>query len=179
MIKGKYSYGEPEISCKFNNNTDIICGKFCSIASKVSVYLGGNHRTDWVTTYPFGSIYHEVFNTFNGEGHPATKGNIVIGNDVWIGTCATIHSGVIVGDGAVIASNAVVTKNVEPYSIVGGNPAKHIKYRFPEEIREKLLKYKWWEMDEYIIDHISPLLCSSDFDELFRVLDEIKKQINK
>ena len=86
-------------------------------------------------------------------------------------------SGITIGDGACIANNSVITKDVEPYSIVGGNPSKHIKYRFPEEIREKLLEYKWWEMDEYIIDHISPLLCSNDFENLFKVLDEIQNQL--
>jgi len=164
MIKGKYSYGEPEISCKFNNNTDIICGKFCSIASKVSVYLGGNHRTDWVTTYPFGSIYHEVFNTFNGEGHPATKGNIVIGNDVWIADNVVIMSGVNIGDGAVIANNSHVVKDVEPYSIVGGNPAKLIKYRFSSKQIKNLLKIKWWDWNDEKINKNIPLLCNKDID---------------
>ena len=113
-----------------------------------------------------------MFNAFNGVGQPWTKGGVNIGNDVWVGTYATIHSGVNVGDGAVIASNSVVVKDVEPYSIVGGNPAKFIKWRFPEEIRTKL-----WDLEPYIVNHISPLLCSSNFDELFRVLDEIKQQL--
>jgi len=143
-------------------------GNYCSISGHILIYLGGNHHYEWATQYPF-----------NGYNAPWSKGNVIIGNDVWIGTCATIHSGVTIGDGAVIASNAIVTKDVEPYSIVGGNPAKIIKYRFSKEIREKLIEYKWWDFDDYIIEHIVPLLCSNNFQELFRVLDEIKLQINK
>lgn len=84
--------------------------------------MGGNHRTDWLTTYPFGHIHKDIFTNFSGVGHPATKGSVVIGNDVWIGTNVTIMSGVSIGDGAVIANNSHVVKDVLPYSIVGGNP---------------------------------------------------------
>jgi virginiamycin A acetyltransferase len=80
---------------------------------------------------------------FDGYGHPGTKGNVIIGNDVWIGSNVTIMSGVTIGDGAVIANNSHVVKNVEPYTLVGGNPAKLIKYRFSKEQIEKLLKIKW------------------------------------
>ena len=149
-------------------------GNYCSISGHILVYLGGNHHYEWASQYPFGHVRQDVFKKHYAEGQPWTKGNVVIGNDVWIGTYVTIHSGVTIGDGAVIASNAVVTKDVEPYSIVGGNPAKHIKYRFDKKIVDRLLDYKWWELEPYIVDHISPLLCSKDFDNLFRVLDEIK-----
>jgi acetyltransferase-like isoleucine patch superfamily enzyme len=187
---GKYTYGVNNICIYYWANGNwtqdgtafpepayLEIGNYCSISGHILIYMGGNHHYEWATQFPFGHIHQNIFPTFNGLGQPWSKGNVIIGNDVWIGTCATIHSGVTIGDGAVIASNAVVTKDVEPYSIVGGNPAKHIKYRFPEEIREKLLEYKWWDMDEYIIDHISPLLCSNDFENLFRVLDEIKNQL--
>lgn len=151
-----------------NEKAYLSIGNYCSISGHILIYLGGNHHYEWATQYPF-----------NGHNAPWSKGNVIIGNDVWIGTCATIHSGVTIGDGAVIASNSIVTKDVEPYSIVGGNPAKIIKYRFPKEIREKLSEYKWWNLDDYIIEHIVPLLCSNNFEELFRVLDEIKQQIIK
>jgi acetyltransferase-like isoleucine patch superfamily enzyme len=107
--------------------------------------LGGNHNSDWVTTYPFGHIHQNIFNTFNGEGHPATKGDVIIGNDVWIAANVTIMSGVTIGNGAVIANNSHVVKNVDPYSLVGGNPAKLIKYRLTPEQIKKLLEIKWWE----------------------------------
>lgn len=189
---GKYTYGVNNIciyywergnwtkdGTQLSEPAYLEIGNYCSISGHILIYMGGNHRYEWASQYPFGHIHQNIFPTFNGAGQPWSKGNVIIGNDVWIGTCATIHSGVTIGDGAVIASNSVVTKDVEPYSIVGGNPAKHIKYRFSKEIINKLLEYKWWEMDEYIVDHISPLLSSSNFDELFRVLDEINKQLKK
>ena len=134
MSFGKYTYGTPNIVWA-NNNAKLVVGNFCSIASNVTIYLGGNHRTDWVTTYPFGHIHQNKFNVFNGIGHPSTKGDVIIGNDVWIGSNVTIMSGVTIGDGVVIANNSHIVKNVESYSLTGGNPAKLIKYRFtPEQI---------------------------------------------
>lgn len=109
MSFGKHSYGNITKHWE-NDNATLIVGKFCSIASNVHVYLGGNHRTDWVTTYPFGHVNKEHFNNFDGKGHPTTKGDVIIGNDVWIGDNVTIMSGVTVGDGAVIANNSHVVK---------------------------------------------------------------------
>jgi acetyltransferase-like isoleucine patch superfamily enzyme len=102
----------PNLLCP-TDNAKLTVGNFCSIGNSVNIYLGGNHRTDWVTTYPFGHILQEKFDAFNGKGHPATKGDVVIGNDVWIGDNVTIMSGVTIGDGAVIANNSHVVKNVE------------------------------------------------------------------
>jgi acetyltransferase-like isoleucine patch superfamily enzyme len=164
MSFGKYSYGKPMIFWG-SENAKLIVGNFCSIAEGVNIYLGGNHRTDWVTTYPFGHRNQNIFNTFNGQGHPSTKGGITIGNDVWIGRNATIMSGVTIGDGAVIANNSHVVKNVEPYSLVGGNPAKFIKYRFTQEQIEKLLEIKWWYWDDDKINKFTPLLCNNNIDE--------------
>ena len=95
-------------------------------------------------------------------GHPSCKGDIIIGNDVWIGAKSTIMSGVKIGDGVIIAAGALVTKDVEPYSVVGGNPAKHIKYRFDEEQIVDLLKIKWWEWNEDMIKEEAMLLWSRD-----------------
>ncbi len=160
---GKYSYGAPNI--KWNHpNTKCVIGNFCSIAAGVNIYLGGNHRTDWVSTYPFGHIHKEKFNLFDGKGHPGSKGDVIIGNDVWIGSNVTIMSGVKIGDGAVIANNSHVVKDVEPYSITGGNPAKFIKYRFTKEQIEKLLQIKWWFWEDSKINTFSPLLCSDNID---------------
>ncbi len=168
MSYGKYTYGKPNIFWE-SNNGKLIVGNFCSIASNVNIYLGGNHRTDWVTTYPFGHIHQNVFNKFNGDGHPATKGNVIIGNDVWIGSNVTIMSGVTIGDGVVIANNSHVIKNAESYSLIGGNPAKLIKYRFtPEQIND-LLKIQWWNWDDEKINKFSPLLCNTNIDEFIRI----------
>lgn len=166
MSYGKYTYGLPNILWK-NDNAKLIVGNFCSIGGNVNIYLGGNHRTDWVTTYPFGTVNQNVFNLFNVDehGHPSTKGDVIIGNDVWIGDNVTIMSGVTIGDGAVIANNSHVVKNVEPYSLVGGNPANLIKYRFSQEQIEKLLQIKWWYWDDYKINNFTSLLCNNNIDE--------------
>lgn len=150
------------------NNANLTIGNFCSIASNLNIYLGGNHRTDWVSTYPFGHIHTDIFKNFNGEGHPRTNGNVVIGNDVWIGDNVTIMSGITISDGAVIACNSHVVKNVEPYAIVGGNPAKLIKYRFSAKQIKQLLKIKWWDWDDEKIDKFSPLLCNTNIDEFIK-----------
>lgn len=167
MSFGKYTYGNPIIHFQ-NDNAKLSIGNFCSLAANLHIWLGGNHRTDWVTTYPFGHINQSNFNNFNGIGHPATKGDVIIGNDVWIGNDVTIMSGVTIGDGAVIANNSHVVKNVEPYSLVGGNPAKLIKYRFTPQQIQQLLQIKWWDWDDQKINQFTPLLCNTDIDEFIK-----------
>ena len=149
MSFGKYTYGVPNILWN-NENAKLVIGNFCSIAVNVNIYLGGNHRTDWVTTYPYGHIHQNKFNIFNGEGHLSTKGDVIIGNDVWIGNNVTIMSGVTIGDGVVIANNSHVVKNIETYSLIGGNPSKLIKYRFSK------------------INKFTPLLCNNNIDEFIK-----------
>lgn len=154
-------------------------GSFTSISGGLHVILGGRHSPNFISQYPFGKTNFGVQNKHNGKGQPWSKGGVKIGSDVWIATGVTIHDNIIVGDGAVIASNSVVTKDVPPYAIVAGNPAKIIKYRFGEfkegaEIREKLLKLKWWDMPIEYINELSPLLCSKNFDEFFKRAEELK-----
>jgi virginiamycin A acetyltransferase len=105
---------------------------------------GANHLTDALTTYPFAIFGEGWENAMAGKEYPR-KGDIVIGNDVWIGYNATIGAGVTIGDGAIIATNATVVKDVAPYTIVGGNPARAIKRRFPEQTIEQLLELRWWD----------------------------------
>ena len=170
IIVGKYSYGHQDsLTHQWGEGTKVIIGSYCSIGAKVEFFLGGNHRTDWFTTFPFGHIHTNVFNNSTGEGHPTTNGDIVIGNDVWIGMGAKIMSGVRVGDGAVVAANSVVVKDVPEYTIVGGNPAKIIKKRFSDEIVEILLNIKWWEWDEKKINQNIDVLCSSNIDKLKKI----------
>lgn len=161
---GKYTYGMPQIYENTNNAT-LTIGSFCSIALNVKIYLGGNHDINRVSTYPFGHIHNNIFNNFDGSGHPCSKGNVIIGNDVWICQNVTIMSGVTIGDGAVIACNSHVVKDVEPYTLVGGNPAKFIKYRFNNEQIKKLLEIKWWFWEDDKINKFSPLLCNNNIDE--------------
>lgn len=123
----------------------LIIGKFCMIASDVTFIMNGaNHLTEAISTYPFAIFGHGWENAMEGKTYP-TKGNTVIGNDVWIGHRATIMPGVTVGDGAIIATNATVTKDVPAYAVVGGNPAKVIKMRFPEGDIARLLELQWWD----------------------------------
>ena len=164
MEIGKHSYDQNNIKILFQDST-LKIGAFCSISEGCEIMMCGNHRTDWVTTYPFGHTNQHIFNNFNGEGHPVTKGKVIIGNDVWIGRNVSIMSGVTIGDGAVIAMNSHVVKNVEPYSIVGGNPAKLIKYRFTDQQIKDLLEIKWWEWDDEKINQETKYLCSGNIDE--------------
>ncbi|MCB0383268.1 MAG: CatB-related O-acetyltransferase [Psychroserpens sp.] len=125
----------------------LIIGKFCMIASDATFIMnGGNHLTEATTAYPFAIFGGDWQHAMDGKSYPS-KGDTEIGNDVWIGQDATIMPGVQIGDGAIIATKAVVTKDVAPYTIVGGNPAKPIKKRFSEATISKLLQLKWWDWD--------------------------------
>lgn len=152
----------------------LVIGKFCSIASGTKFIMGSaNHRISSVSTYPF--------NIFGGEWTKKTpphlsqlpkKGDTIIGNDVWIGRESIIMPGVEIGDGSIVAAYSVVTKNVEPYSVVGGNPAKFIKKRFDDELIDILLKLKWWDYNPEILIDFLPILCDSN-------LEEVKKELGK
>ncbi len=145
----------------------LIIGKFCMIASDVKFIMNGaNHLTNSLSTYPFAIFGKGWENAMNGKNYPK-KGNINIGNDVWIGYNATIMAGVTIGDGAIIATNSTVIKDVEPYSIVGGNPAKEIKKRFSDEKIEKLLKIKWWNWDIEKITKNVQNLTDSEIGKIF------------
>jgi acetyltransferase-like isoleucine patch superfamily enzyme len=170
MSYGKYTYGTIK-EHTWNEGAVLKVGHFCSIAFNVNAFVGGNHRTDWVTTFPFGHVNKDIFTTYNGAGLPTTKGDIIIGNDVWIGANTTIMSGVTIGDGAVIANSSHVVKNVEPYSIVGENPARFIRYRFTPEQIEKLLKIKWWDWDDDKINKFTHQLCNNNIDEFIRLAE--------
>ncbi|QLH37602.1 MAG: CatB-related O-acetyltransferase [Parachlamydiaceae bacterium] len=152
------SYGNP-IVLSWGEGTIARVGKYSSIGPGTTLMLGGEHRTDWVTTYPFSVFWPEAAGFV---GHPKSKGNIFIGNDVWIGYEALILSGVTIGSGAVVAAKAVVTKNVPPYAIVGGNPAKIIRYRFDHETILKLLSIRWWDWPRDEILRAMPLLLSDN-----------------
>jgi virginiamycin A acetyltransferase len=123
----------------------LIIGKFCMIASDVTFIMNGaNHLTESISTYPFAIFGNGWGHAMDGKSYPS-KGNTVIGNDVWIGYNVTIMPGVQIGDGAIIASNTTVTRDVAPYAVVGGNPSKEIRKRFSEEAISQLLEIKWWD----------------------------------
>ena len=136
----------------------LIIGKFSMIASGVKFVMNGaNHLTDSLSAYPFAIFGKGWEKAMEGKSYPV-KGDTIIGNDVWIGHNATLMPGIKIGDGAIIATNSTVVKDVEPYSVVGGNPAREIKKRFPKETIEKLLRLKWWDWSpEKISDNLQHL----------------------
>ncbi len=155
---GRGTYGIPKIR-SWKEGPTLKIGAFCSIAANVQIFLGGEHRPDWVTTYPFSVFWPQARHIM---GHPRIKGDVVIGNDVWIGTDAMILSGVTIGDGAVIGAGAVVGKSVPPYSVVIGNPGQVVRRRFSDDVIERLLQLQWWRWDDDVIARYLPLMLSDD-----------------
>ena len=152
---GDLTYGVPIVH-SWGEDGNLKIGKFCSIGGNVQIYLGGEHHTDWCTTYPFNALLPEIWGDID-KGMAATKGDVIIGNDVWIASDVTILSGVTIGDGAVIANGAVVTKNVDRYAIVGGVPAKHLRWR-----HTNCVHLDWWDWPLEVIAEVVPILCSKD-----------------
>ena len=159
---GKGTYGVINLfQFDYNSTGDLTIGNFCSIAPDVSFLVDGEHAYNTITTYPFQQRY------LGKDDVSQSKGSIVVEDDVWIGYRATILSGVRIGQGAIIAAGAVVTKDVPPYAIVGGVPAKVLKYRFPQEIIEELMKVDYSKLDKDLIqNHV---------DDLYRELVDIKQ----
>jgi acetyltransferase-like isoleucine patch superfamily enzyme len=169
---GEFSYGKPVVK-HWGENCMLTIGKFCSIADEVTIFLGGEHRTDWLTTYPF-SAFHPAAAAI--RGHPRTKGDVAVGNDVWIGFGATIMSGVRIGDGAVVGARALVSKDVPPYAIVAGNPARAIRYRFDDRTISKLLSVKWWDWPAVYLEPAIPLLMSGNTSAFFQYCKRVGKR---
>ena len=160
---GDFTYGQPSVY-SWKEGTHLKIGKFCSIAKNVKIFIGGNHNASFCTTYPFNAFLKSFSDI---KGHPLSNGDVVIGNDVWLAADCTIMSGVTIGDGAIIGNKALVTKDVAPYTIVGGIPAKVIKKRFSENEIKKLLEMQWWNWsDEQIVEAIR-LLQNNNVNELY------------
>lgn len=154
------------------NNDKLIIGKFCQIASGVEFVMNGaNHQMNAVSTFPFYTLegWEQVPPT--QEDLPI-KGDTIIGNDVWIGQNATILPGVYIGDGAIIGANSVVGSDIEPYTIVAGNPARTIRKRFDDELIEIMIKLRWWDKSVEEINNLIPILTSSD-------LEKVKEELSK
>lgn len=180
IIVGRYSYysgyyhGHSFDDCArylFPDRDDVdklIIGSFCSIGTGAAFIMAGNqgHRNDWASTFPF--FYMKEEPAFAGAldaFQPA--GDTVVGSDVWIGAEAMIMPGIRIGHGAVIGSRALVTRDVEPYTIIGGNPAKPIRKRFSDEAIAMLLEMAWWDWPLERISDAMPLLCSGDIAALY------------
>jgi acetyltransferase-like isoleucine patch superfamily enzyme len=169
VIAGPHTYFDaPPVIKAYAGDTALVkLGAFCSVAEDVEFLVGGEHRVDWITTFPLRAFFG--LPGMLRDGHPAPAEDIEIGNDVWIGTGACILSGVRIGDGAVIGARAVVTKDVREYAIVGGNPAREIRRRFPDDIVELLRALRWWDwpLDE-ILENVD-VLSSPNVEELARI----------
>jgi len=180
IIIGEYTYyDDPEDSENFERNVlyhfpfigdKLVIGKFCAIARGVKFIMNGaNHKTSGLSTYPFQIFGNGWEKVMPSPGDLPYKGDTVIGNDVWIGYEALFMPGVHVGNGAIIASRSVVTSDVPAYAIVGGNPAKIIQSRFPEEMAKKLQALAWWDWPvEKITQHLA-LIVAGDVDALISV----------
>ena len=154
------------------NNDKLIIGKFCQIASGVEFVMNGaNHQMNSVSTFPFYTLEGWEQNP-PSQDDLTIKGDTIIGNDVWIGQNATILPGVHIGDGSIIGANSVVGSNVEPYTIVVGNPARVIRKRFDDELIEIMEKLKWWDKSIEEINSLIPLLTNSNLEY---VKEELKK----
>jgi acetyltransferase-like isoleucine patch superfamily enzyme len=163
---GPHTYGTPRLRW-WGEPANLTIGKFCSIAEGVEIFLGGNHRTDWVTTYPF-PVMRQWPQARAIHGHPATRGDVRIGNDVWLGAGCVVLSGVTIGDGAVIAGRAVVSRDVPPYAIVAGNPATVVRMRFGDAQIRALQAVAWWNWEPGRIRGLLPRLLSNDVDGFLR-----------
>ncbi len=157
---GNHTYGKPDVYA-WDEKTKLKIGNYCSIAEGVTFILGGEHRLDWVSTFPFNVKWEQWPSAKSIVGHPATKGDIILGSDVWLGHGALVLSGVKIGNGAIVGAGAVVTKDVPDFAIVGGNPARFIKWRFDESTRIKLTEMAWWEWGEEKISKNVHLLMNN------------------
>ena len=156
------------------NGDRLVIGKFCSIACGAQFLMNSaNHALGSLSTYVFPIFYEEWDHGMEVTEAWDHRGDIVIGNDVWIGRESVIMPGVNIGDGAIVAACSVVTRDVQPYSVVGGNPARLIKRRFDDELIQILLALKWWDFEADQLADILPLLCSPDLEQVKAAFKEL------
>lgn len=159
FVFGPNTYGRPKIRFP-ESGAKLAIGRYGSIADGVEILLGGNHRLDWATTYPFPALPRLWPEAAGLTGYDTTRGDVMIGHDVWLGSQCMIMSGLRIGHGAVVAARAVVTRDVPPYAIVAGNPARVVRLRFDEATVAALLESRWWELPRERIVPLLPLLMS-------------------
>lgn len=178
---GKYTYGVESLQIfNYGFNGRISIGAFTSIAANVKIYVGQGkgHHPEFGSTYPFGVNHTHIFNNLKHRENFddfRSKGQIIIGSDVWIGDGVTLTPGIKIGSGAIIATNSHVVKDVPPYCIVGGNPSKHIRYRFEPDIVGEFLKLRWWDLEDSKINLILPFLQSEPTIQGFKEVYELLK----
>lgn len=172
---GDHSYGVPKIRW-WGETARLTIGRFCSFADQVEIFLGGNHRTDWVTTYPFPSFRARWPKAPPLDPVAPARGDVVIGSDVLVGAGAAILAGVTIGPGAVIGARTVVTADVPPYAIVVGNPGRVTRLRFSAMQIAGLLHTAWWDLGEAAIGELLPILMSDDVDALIEAARALRVQ---
>ena len=160
VVYGQGSYGIPTIHQFVHDDARLVVGNYSSIGG--TYMLGGQHPVDHVTTYPLRINFGMA--GAGTDGNPQARGDTVVGSDVWTGYGSWILSGVHIGDGAIVATGSVVTKDVPPYAVVGGAPARVIKYRHTEQQRAALLELRWWDWPEAEVREAVPYLASNDID---------------
>jgi len=177
IIVGDYTYFDdrkngPENFEEYNvlynydfTKVKLVFGKFCAIAAETRFIMTGDHKLDGFSTFPF-PIFQNGWEGVYSIADLPTKGDIIVGNDVWFGYDSLIKGGVTIGDGAIIASRTVVVKDVPAYSIVAGNPAKVVKMRFDDKTIERLLKISWWDWPIEKINQNLSLISGADIDKL-------------
>ncbi|GLR67604.1 acetyltransferase [Acidocella aquatica] len=166
---GRASYGNPSVEFR-EGGGNLSIGNFCSLASNVRILLGGEHRLDLATSYPFNIACESAWKF---SGHPRTKGDVTLGHDVWIGMNAMIMSGVTIGNGAAVGAGAVVTRDIPPYAIAAGNPAQTIRFGFDNETISRLQKITWWNWPDEKIETFLPLMLT---DQINSFLDAAEQQ---
>jgi len=158
---GEWTFGHPTVMYH-RPGRQLTVGRFCSIAWDCVIMLGGNHNMNYISTYAFGHLMNDDFVAPDNE---ATKGNVTIGHDCWVANGSLILSGVTIGHGAIVGARSVVAKDVPPYGIVAGNPAKFIRYRIPEHLIPKMLEIAWWDWPIEKIKEARTMLLSPNIEE--------------
>jgi chloramphenicol O-acetyltransferase type B len=171
---GAGTYGDLTV-LDWGEGAKLTMGAYTSIGTGVIVFLGGEHRMDWVTTFPFSVLWDSARDI---KGHPRSKGDVVIGNDVWIANDARIMSGVTIADGAVIGTGTVVTKDVPAYAVIAGNPSRMVRFRFDERTIGRLLKVKWWDWEPARIANWLPKLLSDDIESFLLAAESEKSDLS-
>jgi virginiamycin A acetyltransferase len=183
-VVGRWSYSTGPLKIyRWNYKSKIYIGNFCSIGPEVKIIIGGEHRTDWVSTAQINADTFNFNDTFLNaqkiKNFKDSRGDLRIENDVWVGAFSIIFSGVKLGNGSVVAAGSVVTKDVDPYTVVAGNPAKFVKKRFTTKQINFLNSSKWWELDDKLIDTLSKYLLNENVDlfiKKFKTLKHNKKK---
>ena len=158
---GDWTYGHPKV-LDWGTGAALSIGRFCSIAGGVTIFVDGEHHTEWVSTFPFSDL---VSDEKHNAPWVASRGDVIVGNDVWICEGAVILSGVRIGNGGVVGARSLVTKEVPPYAVVGGNPARILHFRFSVEQIAQLQEIAWREWPIERVREAIPLLCSSSIEE--------------